>query len=173
MNKLQSILNVLISIWIIGIFLKLLKEVGVLYKHIHSRIFDPNIISSTSYSLILVSFAFICLLIYMLWHLRKFKKVVKKSKNTSLFNNSNHKAFHSVGMAFIYYTAARFIIRIVEFMLSNVDDSQQSIAYQFGRNIGEGVSNHFPLLIVALFLLIIAELIKDGYQLKKENELTI
>ncbi|NND79813.1 MAG: DUF2975 domain-containing protein [Maribacter sp.] len=173
MSKLQSILNVLIYVWIIGVFLKLLKEVGILYKHIHSRIFDSNIISSSSFSMILVSMAFICLLIYMLWHLRNFKKVVKKSKNTSLFNNSNYKAFHSVGMAFIYYTVARFTIRIVEFMLSNVDEGQQSIAYQFGRNIGEGVSNQFPLLIVALFLLIIAELIKDGYQLKKENDLTI
>ena len=113
------------------------------------------------------------LLIYMGWLLLKLRKTVYDSESKSLFSKANKSIFKQVGNGLIYYSIAIFIVRIVEKLSGQIENINDSSAYLFGHNIGELISGRIPLLVIGIFILILADLIQDGYDLKQENDLTI
>lgn len=113
------------------------------------------------------------LLIYMGWLLLKLRKTVYDSESKSLFSKANKSIFKQVGNGLIYYSIAIFIVRIVEKLSGQIENINDSSAHPFGHNIGELISGRIPLLVIGIFILILADLIQDGYDLKQENDLTI
>ncbi len=117
------------------------------------------------------------LLMYMGWLLLKLRKTVYNSKTSSLFSKQNKLIFQNVGMGIIYYSIAIFIIRVLKLYSENIGITDTPSAYNFGYslgyNLGELFGGRIPLLVIGIFILILADLIQDGYDLKQENDLTI
>jgi len=121
------------------------------------------------------------LLIYMGWLLFKLRKTVYDSESKSLFSKENKSVFKKVGHGFIYYSIAIFIIRVMELYSEKMGIFDNPSAYDFGRslgyslgfNLGELIGDRIPLLVIGIFILILADLIQNGYDLKQENDLTI
>ncbi|MBW8242307.1 DUF2975 domain-containing protein [Muricauda oceani] len=134
----------------------------------------PTNFSSLDIILLTINFM---LLIYMGWLLLKLRKTVYNSKASSLFSKQNKLIFQSVGMGIIYYSIAIFIVRILELYAENVgindNPSAYNLGYSLGYHLGELIGGRIPLLVIGIFILILADLIQDGYHLKQENDLTI
>ena len=111
------------------------------------------------------------------WLRLKLRKTVYDSESKSLFSKENKSIFKQVGNGFIYYSIAIFIVRIVEKLSGQMENTNDSSAYNLGytlgHSIGELISGRIPLLVIGIFILILADLIQDGYDLKQENDLTI
>ncbi|MEP2278223.1 DUF2975 domain-containing protein [Maribacter sp.] len=132
---------------------------------------SSDIISSNS-NQILVIFNLI-LLSYVLWLLIKFRKTIYTLHTDSVFSAKNGFSFTAIGRGLLFYSAGIFIIRVFENILNKPAVKGESVAYNFGRDFGAALSDRIPLLVIAFFLLIVAQLIKEGYDLKQENDLTI
>ncbi len=126
--------------------------------------------SNTSWLLIITN---LFLLSYVLWLLIKFRRVIYSLETNSIFSEKNSGIFKTVGRGLIFYSIGIFIIRVIENTLGEVVVVGESVAYNFGRNIGATLSDRIPLLVIAFFLLIVAQLINEGYHLTNENDLTI
>lgn len=117
------------------------------------------------------------LLMYIGWLLLKLRKTVYDSESKSLFSKENKLIFKKVGTGFIYYSIAIFIIRALELYSDNIEITDNPSAYDFGYNLGyhlgKLIGDSIPGMVIGIFILILADLIQDGYHLKEENDLTI
>jgi hypothetical protein len=157
-----------VNLLIFTVIISILDKGGSLLKYLNS---SSNIISSNS-NLILVIFNLI-LLSYALWLLIKFRKTIYTLHTGSVFSTKNGFSFTSIGRGLLFYSAGIFFIRVFENILNKPAVKGESIAYNLGRDFGAALSDRIPLLVIAFFLLIVAQLIKEGYHLKQENDLTI
>jgi hypothetical protein len=167
----KFLINFLIFIVVIAVLGKAGLSSKLLLNAFNLLESSPKIESSTT-SLILI-LSNLLLLSYVLWLLIKFRRVIYRLKTNSIFSEKNSRIFKTVGMGLIFYSIGIFIIRVIENTLGEVIVLEESVAYNFGRNIGATLSDRIPLLVIAFFLLIVAQLINEGYQLKNENDLTI
>lgn len=164
MTRLINILYALIFLWILRGLFRLFDYLSDFTELAHNTI--------NSYFDISISVSNAILLSYILYKLIKFEKVLNEISKKPLFNKENGAAFFSIGMAFIYYSILKFILQLIQ-VFSNSRNTEEFSLNDSGQKFGEAIGSSFPLLTLALFLLIIANLMKDGYELKKENELTI
>lgn len=147
----------------------LLSAILLLVKYSYEMITFPYRENALDLALILKTFNII-LLGYLTFYLLKFLKALSHSiSQNNLFSKNNGKAFHSIGIALVFYSVLKFIISSIEEFVKAV----QLESYSIGYILGDQIAARFPLLFLALFLLIISKLMIDGYELKKENELTI
>jgi hypothetical protein len=79
------------------------------------------------------------------------------------------KIFEALGNGLLYYSIEIFSIILIKSGLEKVAFLKELKAY----NLNVTFSELFPLIVIAIFILIISQLIKDGYELRKENDLTI
>lgn len=174
MKNLSSSFKLLVNFLILSVCGTLLLKAVFLIKLLtpKSTIMESADIVSNNWSLILTTLT-ILLLSYIFWLLLKFRKTIYSVKTESFFSKENSTIFQTVGKGLIYYSIGIFVIRVLEYSFEKVSVAGESVAYTLGKNIGSALGDRIPLLIIAFFILIIAKLIKDGYQLKKENDLTI
>jgi len=171
MKKLFKVLYALCLVWILGAAFKLIEYLSVLGRFAHDlvlfsdRNFDINLP-------LIIALVNAIITTYILFHLFNFTKSIKRIQANVLFSQENGKAFYAIGRAFIYYAILKFIIGVVG-GISNSIENEVFSSYNFGRILGEQIAARLPLLIFSLFLLIISKLMKDGYELKIENDLTI
>lgn len=90
----------------------------------------------------------------------------------ALFGKENGEAFNSLEKAFMWYSLFKFILEIVT-TFHSTELHNSDTPYSLGYAIGQIITLRLPLLIFGLFLLIISRLMMNGYELKKENDLTI
>lgn len=110
---------------------------------------------------------------YLLWLLLQFGKLFYSAKPSSFFSTKNGKIFEIIGKGMILYTALILPVRILLSSFEKNTEFGDLINYSLERNIIEVINAHYPSLIIAVFILIISHLIRDGRLLKKENDLTI
>ncbi|WP_418888249.1 DUF2975 domain-containing protein [Maribacter arcticus] len=79
------------------------------------------------------------------------------------------KIFEALGNGLLYYSIEIFSIILIKSGLEKVAFLKELKAY----NLNVTFSELFTLIVIAIFILIISQLIKDGYELRKENDLTI
>jgi len=176
MAKLSFYLKILVNVFLLGIAFQIIRHAVKVLHYIYNGLFDPiysaGDIIANPVSNSLVSLFKLMLFIYLLWLFLKFRKVVYQMRGDTIFFKKNQEMFYRIGRGTIYYSIGMFLVQLVQKFLEN-SVTEKSVAYTLGYNLGESLGDRIPLLILALFLLIIAELISDGYQLKKENDLTI
>ncbi len=174
MKNLSSSFKILVNFLIFAVCGTLLVKVVTLSKLIHLKFYslESSDTVNTYWSLFLTMLT-VALLSYMFWLLLKFRKTIYSIKAESFFSKQNSTIFKTVGKGLIYYSIGIFIIRVFENSFEKVSVIGQSVAYNMGKNVGAAIADRIPLLLIAFFILIIAKLIEDGYQLKKENDLTI
>lgn len=173
MKRLSFYLNVLVNFLLVSLGATLILKISEISKMIlaklgliHSKIpTSENPIPENAVVLILLAFISTLLLFYMLWLILKFRKTIYNFKTDSIFSEKNSSVFNTVGKGLIYYSAIKFIIKLVEKSFDELVVGE-SLTRNWGRNMGTSIVESIPLLVIALFLLIIAQLIKDGYQLK-------
>ncbi|MGB5554820.1 MAG: DUF2975 domain-containing protein [Flavobacteriaceae bacterium] len=175
MKKLYTTFKYFVNFLVFSIVINLLTKVASLSQLVIQRFNLSHSSTDLDSSSInwLLTITTIILLSYMLWLLLKFRKAIYDAKENSIFTKKNSIIFKLVGKGLILYSVFIFILRIVENSLSKVAVLGESTAYNFGRKVGAALGDRIPLLIIAFFLLIVAQLIKEGYQLKDENDLTI
>jgi hypothetical protein len=150
-----------VNFLIFSVIISILDKGGSLFKF-----------SESTSNLILIICNLI-LLIYVLGLLIKFRRTIYTLHTDSIFSESNGIIFKTVGRGILFYSIGIFIIRVIENILITSGIAKESAAYNLGRDFGAALSDRIPLLVIAFFLLIVAQLIKDGYDLKQENDLTI
>jgi len=79
------------------------------------------------------------------------------------------KIFEALRNGLLYYSIGIFSIILIKSGLEKVAFLKELKAY----NLNVTFSELFTLIVIAIFILIISQLIKDGYELRKENDLTI
>ncbi|MEY8020635.1 DUF2975 domain-containing protein [Muriicola sp. SD30] len=171
MKTLFKVLYALCLVWILGAAIKFIEYLSVLARYTHDlvlfsdRDFDINLT-------LIIALVNAIITIYILFHLFNFAKSIKRIQANVFFSQENGKAFNTIGWAFIYYSILKFIIGVVS-GISNSIENEVFTSYNFGHIFGENLGARVPLLTFALFLLIISKLMKDGFELKIENDLTI
>lgn len=168
MKKLITILYAIIFIWILGSIFTLFDFISDLTQIMHGNF--------ESYMYVILTISNLILLIYILTRLWKFERVLNTFSSKTLFSKENGASFKSIGVAFVWYTILKFLIEFFE-KVSGLDLQSKSNPYDNGYDvgfiIGELIVERIPLLIFAMFLLIISKLMNEGYKLKHENDLTI
>jgi len=86
-----------------------------------------------------------------------------------LFEDFLVKIFEALGNGLLYYSIGIFSIILIKSGLEKVAFLKELKAY----NLNVIISELFTLIVIVIFILIISQLIKDGYELRKENDLTI
>ncbi|MDA9089880.1 DUF2975 domain-containing protein [Maribacter arcticus] len=85
------------------------------------------------------------------------------------------KIFEALGNGLLYYSIEIFSIILIKSGLEKVAFLKELKALKALKayNLNVTFSELFTLIVIAIFILIISQLIKDGYELRKENDLTI
>ncbi|HKL90894.1 MAG TPA: DUF2975 domain-containing protein [Allomuricauda sp.] len=175
MKKSTTYLKYIVNFLLIALALDILSK-GLKFPMIVLAKFDLiHEYPSTGFSSldIILLTSNLILLVYMGWLLLTLRKTVYDSESTSLFSKENKFIFKRVGNGFIYYSIAIFLVRLVENYSGQTGGINDSSSYLFGYNIGQLIRDRIPLLVIGIFILILADLIRDGYDLKQENDLTI
>ncbi len=161
MKKLVTFLYVLVNVWILFGIIRVLK----LSSEILVKLYDFSFkMDSTLIELILAT-SDIIVIGYLLFNFYKFSKTVNKLDEKSFFQKTNGISFHKMGKAIITYVIIKTPIKLANSHFIG----DKSIIDSLPNHIASSLS----LLIMSLFLLIISHLIKKGFALKQENDLTI
>jgi len=87
-------------------------------------------------------------------------------KTDMIFTEKNSVIFQKVGNKLVIYSVLIFIISLIEKFFEIIFEYDVSASYILIKNFGTVLSGR-------IFFLIIERLIKEGYHLKQENDLTI
>jgi len=176
MKKLSFYLKLIINCLLIVSVLALIYKAGKIAKLVllkFNLMIHPNItVPEYGNISILIFIIKTGLLIYLLTLSLKFRNMVYKTGTSSFFTEKNGQIFQTVGNGLIYYGVARVLINVIEHFFEFYSNKNPNL---YNIKFVEEVSffNSIPIFLIAIFLLIIAHLIKDGYRLKNENDLTI
>lgn len=126
-----------------------------------------------------ISISLCLLLVYLIYKLNIFRKVVIDLSKRLIFTERNGKQLISIGKGIIFFG---IILSFIDSGLRIHIDLQcineiKSNSYFFGYFLGYGISTiifkRLYIFMIALFILMIAKLINEGTLLKQENDLTI
>jgi hypothetical protein len=117
----------------------------------------------------------IFLLFYISYKIITLIKVAINLEKNLLFTTYNSKQLYSVSIGIIVFTSILIILKTPINYLNLVENDflNQSNSYYAGLAFGSEIAKHIYLYIIAVFILIISSLIKNGEILKQENDLTI
>jgi len=175
MKNLLTALKWLINFLIFSVLISIIINLGELSKYVLTK-FDLLQYSGDENSwilMVLIPLPTVLLQGYIIWLLLKFRKVIPEFKTDTIFTEKNSAIFRKVGNGLIAYSVLIFFIRLIEKSFEITLEYGVSASYTLGKNFGTALSGRISLLVIAIFLLIIAQLIKEGYRLKQENDLTI
>lgn len=108
----------------------------------------------------------ILLKVYMLCILFNVNKIKCGTKSNLFFTKKNGKIFELLGSGLIYYSIGFISINIISSGLVKFGIFEEV-------NLNVNLSELIYLIVIAIFMLIISKILKNGYELKKENDLTI
>ncbi|MBT8308154.1 MAG: DUF2975 domain-containing protein [Maribacter sp.] len=119
-------------------------------------------------------------LAYFIFYLLKLWVIANDFSKREVFSKENAKSLNSIGKGICIFTVTLlgidFILNLSYFFSLINQEEATSLAYTLGKRIGYimGIlAKWFPLLILAIFMLILSELIAKGSLIKSENDLTI
>jgi len=161
MNKLVNALYFIICFYILCGSIGGINLTRDFYNSLGEGLSLENI-SYFNLSKTLIYFVLAC---YLTLHFYFFSKTVNKLNEDSFFKLENALSFKKIGQAITRFVLISFSVRIIFTAIEASDAELAQLPPKF-------VSYLF-LMIIALFLLIIAHLIRNGHGLKKENDLTI
>lgn len=153
---------------------------GTIEKEVFFGIKIPEDLTHTGY--LLVSVFSCALLMYLFFLLNLFRSVVQGLVKNQIFISKNAEQLVKISKGLLLFGIMLFLIQLVLRMVQSfpefsISDPAYSDAYILGYKIGVSInlllSTGFPIFIYALFIFIIAKLIKEGHLLKQENDLTI
>ncbi|WP_339836362.1 DUF2975 domain-containing protein [uncultured Maribacter sp.] len=170
-SSFSILINFLYFIVLFSIFGLAISIIDKTYLFTKSLLTQFNTLSSFSKNynvtiLQLFSFTEILLMIYMLWLLFKVNKITYGDNSNLFFSKKNGKIFKLLGSGLIYYAIGFFLINIISSAMIKF-----GLLGEYNQNVT--LSELIYLVVIAIFILIISKIIKDGYELKKENDLTI
>ena len=102
----------------------------------------------------------------MLCILFNVNKIKCGTKSNLFFTKKNDKIFELLGSGLIYYSIGFISINIISSGLVKFGIFEEA-------NLNVNLSELIYLIVIAIFMLIISKILKNGYELKKENDLTI
>ncbi|WP_408045987.1 DUF2975 domain-containing protein [Tenacibaculum crassostreae] len=129
----------------------------------------------------LLNFIALALVLYFIYLILEFRKVIFKFSKNSVFTQENSQRLRKVGRGLVIYGSIILCITIILGLA--IDGSNSginansnpafSIGYIFGYTIGASISKVLPIFVVALFVQFISFLVVKGNVLQEENDLTI
>lgn len=149
-----------------------IKNNGTISNNIYAIKFPKNISNHAMwFSNILILF----LLIYLSYHLFTLIKIAINLNKNLLFTTKNAKQLNSVGIGIIVFTLILILIQVpLELsILINKTTFRETYSYYIGYAFGFIIAKRLYLFMIAIFILIIASLIKSGEIIQQENDLTI
>lgn len=150
----------------------------ILLKEIMPLLWHPfEIQLSITFIIPAIKITLLCYLIYILVGVYS---MAKSDSEKGIFSIKNINGFKRFGKACIFYTILKLGLDYFENwsdpnLFSKIENGSTAytLGYNIGYTLGETLSSQMPMLLLALFFFMLAELAKDGYQIKKENDLTI
>lgn len=146
----------------------------------------PSKISYTTYKFLT---ALYCISIaFIIFHINTFRKVMTDFFDDLIFSDQNGLQQRQISNGILYFAIFISIFKIIigtyssnslgvyttshsEGLLQNL--SHTNLSFLFGYNTGRTLWTFLPLLIISQVILLISEMIKKGYSIKSENDLTI
>lgn len=153
---------------------------GSIEKDVFFGINIPEDLSHTGY--LLVSVFSCAILMYLFFLLNLFRRVIQGLVKNQIFISKNAEQLVKISKGLFLFGIMLSLIQLVlrmtqSFPEFSINDPAYSDAYILGYKGGVSInlllSTGFPIFIYALFIFIIAKLIKEGHLLKQENDLTI
>ncbi|WP_338356075.1 DUF2975 domain-containing protein [Yeosuana marina] len=154
---------------------------GTVERHVFFGIKIPDDFTQTGF--LIVSVVSCAILIYLFFLLYVFRKVIQGLIKNQLFISENAEQLVKISKGLFFFGVVLFLIQFVLRMTQSFPavavnkglaySASYDLGYKIGVTINLLLSNGFPIFIYALFIFIIAKLIKEGNLLKQENDLTI
>lgn len=117
---------------------------------------------------------------YIIYILLGIYKVVITDNQLGVFSNKKIQHLKKISAALIFYTILTFILDLIEnwsdpaLFIDQGDNSfSYTLGYVFGFTVGNSIISQMPMLLLALFFAMLAEVANNGYKFKQENDLTI
>lgn len=121
--------------------------------------------------------------LFCVYQLFAFRKILTNFSEDYMFSTTNAQALKLVGKGFIIIALGLIAIELIMFIMNFViqsTTSERDFPYNIGYNLGFVIARivrllleQLPFIIVAVFLMIMSQLIQKGYWIKRENDLTI
>jgi len=161
MKRLTTLLYIILCFYILSGVLVIIRILSELYALFDIYISESNLdLTEIIFSILKLGF-----IIYLTYHIYRFSRTVNRFNEKSFFNKENGTSFKRTGKAIVQFVIINLISSFIYAGIDKTDGDLSKLPEEFIANI--------VLLMMALFLLIISNLIQNGYQLKKENDLTI
>lgn len=187
MKKLSHLLKWFTIVFIFRLIYLITLELQNLYYLIFKQFDNYNVVLDISFPentnkniIIIVTIMIISLLIYLIYNLIILIKISNSLIKEKVFIEENSQQLLTIGKSVIIFTTILILIKIpikVKLLTNNIslDDYElyNSNSYYSGYALGSVLSKNIFLIITGIFILIIANLIKNGSLIKQENDLTI
>ena len=114
--------------------------------------------------------------LFLIYILIGILRLFKKIRLSSLFSSNHKKAFKKFGYGILLFSILTFTVDVVHFYFTTNFENNRipySLGYSIGYSIGKSIASGIPMVLISIVFIAIAELIEEGYLLKKENDLTI
>lgn len=117
---------------------------------------------------------------YLIFILTGIYKIVITDNQLGVFSSKKIQHLKKISKALIFYVILTFVLDLIEnwsdpalFIDQGDKDFPYTLGYVIGFTVGKTISSQMPMLLLALFFSMLAEVANNGYQFKKENDLTI
>lgn len=114
--------------------------------------------------------------LFLIYILIGILRLFKKIRLSSLFSENHKKSFKKFGYGILLFSILTFIVDVVIFYLTTDFANNRipsQLGYSIGSIMGKSIASGIPMVFISIIFFAIAELIEEGYRLKKENDLTI
>jgi len=191
MHSVSRSLKLTINAIIVFIGIALVKKIvdlALYTKGKSYRVFNVRFPDTTDPLVVFISTAiFVILFIALIYYLILLRSSVRDFIQAKIFTSVNGRRLKTAARGFLVFVLLYFISSFVlEFYATDINsyplDNSQRIfprnkyAYHTGYVFGSTIAKNFALgllVIFALFLSLIAEVVKEGSLIKSENDLTI
>ncbi|MEH6703423.1 MAG: DUF2975 domain-containing protein [Galbibacter orientalis] len=184
MKKISNILHLLLiafQLFIISIIIAKTTHFFMKFDSVETNpFFGIHLSEETSSTSRLIIFGItLLLMIFLCYLINIFRNVILDFNQRLIFNKENGKQLKKVAIGLLFICLAILIITILSLPYHNLyevlgaKDNAYRSGYNLGLFTGRIIGLLFPIIVPAIFILLISYIIKEGSFIKNENDLTI
>lgn len=189
MKLLINILKFICILCLITLLFSLVNDLWILFNDIEGIQTKTILIQSIGFRELDVRYLYVFgviklgLYLFCVYQLFAFRKILTNFSEDYMFKAANAHALKIVGKGFVIIALGFITIELIMFIMNfaiQITTSERDFPYGIGYNfafvmtrIVRVLLEQIPFIIVAIFLMIMSQLIQKGYWIKRENDLTI
>lgn len=178
----KTVFKLITDFFMVVLLTKLIKYIYALIQKLQFNdslhFFGLNVPNNWSnLTVIIYGILAITSVIFSMYLVFIFRKVISSFSNDSFFSISNKNLLLTIGKRLIFYGFFMLLLKIfLEFNTIENGNSGRilfSAGYKLGYSFANSLVDTIPIFLLSFFVLLIAEILDKGNTLKQENDLTI